>query len=537
MLRTPTRILSERLSESAPGRPGDSEHAARGSLGPRGASGRSDAPRRSARRPQPRLGKVASIGLGLALAVMVAVAVVGYRTTEALVETVGSVEHTRQVMEALDQVILNATTAGRARRNYALTGDDADVPRVAAAIAAARDASARVRSLTSDNPAQRVRLHRLDPMIADRFADIEDAIAEQRRRGADPAREEASALRGNEAMVRIAAVVDDMIGEERRLLSARQALATRSAEFAKWAELCGTAIGVAVIAVAFAGLLRENARRLRSEGASKKTAEALRVAVESAESANRELEAFSYSVAHDLRAPLRSIDGFSLAILEDCSEGIGETGRGHLRRVRAAARHMGQLIDGLLALSRVARVELRFEVVDLGALAAAAVEELRQGRRALESRSAGEAGEAGAASETMETGEGHKVTVHIAPSLTTRGDPRLLRIVFGNLLDNAFKFTATRPKATIEVGVRDQDGERVYFVRDDGVGFDQEYAGKLFGAFQRLHDAREFPGTGIGLATVHRVIARHGGRIWAEGMRGRGATFWFTLGSEPSGDA
>jgi PAS domain S-box-containing protein len=599
--------------------------------------------------PLPRLGKLASIGLGLALAVMVAVAVVGYRTTEALVETVGGVEHTRQVMEGLDQVILDATSAARARRNYALTGDEANLPRVAAAIAASRDASARVRSLTSDNPAQRVRLDRLDPMLADRFTEIEEAIAEQRRHGADPAREEASALRGNEAMAQIAAIVDDMMGEERRLLSARQARARLSADFAKWAELCGTATGVAIIAVAFAALLRENARRLRSEGATdranrfldsivehipdmifvkeagelrferlnragelllgvprghligkndhdlfsasqaaffqtkdretleggvildieeepidtpqgrrwlhtkkvplfgedgrpryllgisediterKKTAEALRVAVESAESANRELEAFSYSVAHDLRAPLRSIDGFSHALLEDCSESLGAVGQNHLLRIRAATKHMGQLIDGLLALSRVARAELRFETVDLAVVAAAVVEELRQGRRSFERR---------AGREAREAGDGHRpVRVHIEPSLTTRGDPRLLRIVLDNLLDNAFKFTETHPEATIEVGARDEGGERIYFVRDDGVGFDQEHVGKLFRAFQRLHDARDFPGTGIGLATVLRVIARHGGRIWAEGYKGRGATFSFTLGSESSGDA
>ncbi|HWP34685.1 MAG TPA: ATP-binding protein, partial [Thermodesulfobacteriota bacterium] len=226
------------------------------------------------------------------------------------------------------------------------------------------------------------------------------------------------------------------------------------------------------------------------------------------ELANRELEAFSYSVSHDLRAPLRSIDGFSQALLEDYEERLDADGREHLRRVRAASQRMAQLIDDLLGLARVARSELRREAVDLSALARDIVAELR-GRE-----------------------PERPVVVEIADGLVTRGDPRLLRLALENLLGNAWKFTRGRTPARIAVGVEQGEGEPAYFVRDNGAGFDMAYAGKLFGPFQRLHAAAEFEGNGIGLATVQRIVHRHGGRVWATGAVGQGATFYFTLRGE-----
>jgi PAS domain S-box-containing protein len=231
----------------------------------------------------------------------------------------------------------------------------------------------------------------------------------------------------------------------------------------------------------------------------------LAAAKDRAEAANRELESFSYSVAHDLRAPLRAIEGFSQALLEDHGPALDPTGQDYLARIRAAARRMSGLIDDLLALSRVSRAELRREHVDLSALARAAV-------------------------TTLETADpARRVDVTIAPGLAAVGDPKLLAIVLDNLIGNAWKFTQRTDPARIEVAARDQDGRRVYFVRDNGAGFDQAYADKLFGVFQRLHSAADFPGTGIGLATVKRIIERHGGRVWAEGVAGQGATFSFTL--------
>jgi PAS domain S-box-containing protein len=223
------------------------------------------------------------------------------------------------------------------------------------------------------------------------------------------------------------------------------------------------------------------------------------------EATNRELEAFSYSVSHDLRAPLRAIDGFSTALEEEYGATLAETGHHYLARIRGAAARMSRLIDDLLALARASQNGLRRRRVDLSARAAAIVAGLRE--RAPE----------------------RDVTVVIAPGLTADGDPVLLDMLLQNLLGNAWKYTSTHPHARIDVGAATQDGARVFFVRDDGVGFDPEYADRLFVAFQRLHDHAVFEGTGIGLAIVARIVHRHGGQVWAEGAPERGATFYFTI--------
>jgi len=234
--------------------------------------------------------------------------------------------------------------------------------------------------------------------------------------------------------------------------------------------------------------------------------QALLEAKERAEAANRELEAFSYSVAHDLRAPLRAIDGFSQALYEDYGDRLDAEGHRMLQRVREQAQHMARLIDDLLALSRVTRHELAPEDVDLGELARNAVAQLQR------------------------LDADRSVDIDVSASLSTRADARMLAIVFDNLLGNAWKFTSKTVAARIEVGQLHKNGERVFFVRDNGAGFDPQYTHKLFGVFQRLHTETEFPGTGIGLATVARIILRHRGRVWATGDPGKGATFFFTLG-------
>jgi len=248
----------------------------------------------------------------------------------------------------------------------------------------------------------------------------------------------------------------------------------------------------------FAKVTRDLSERRRAEAE-------IRARTAQLEAANKELEAFSYSVSHDLRAPLRSIDGFSQALQEDYTARLDEEGRSHLRRVRAATQRMAHLIDDLLHLARVSRAELKSAPVDLSALAQGVVAELRQRepRRAVE--------------------------FVCADKAQVRGDPALLRVVLENLLGNAWKFTTQRRPARIEFGVAQQDGASAYFVRDNGAGFDMTYADKLFGAFQRLHSAKEFEGTGIGLATVQRIIHRHGGRVWAESAVDQGATFYFTV--------
>lgn len=223
------------------------------------------------------------------------------------------------------------------------------------------------------------------------------------------------------------------------------------------------------------------------------------------EAVNRELEAFSYSVSHDLRAPLRSVEGFSSALKEDCAERLDETCHDYLARISAAIKRMEHLIEGLLRLSRLSRAELHREPVDLGAMVREIAEELGK------------------------THPDRPVTVRVADDVGVTADPALMGVVVTNLLENAWKFTTGVEHPVIEFGVGESDGERHYFVRDNGAGFDPAHADKLFVPFQRLHSLEEFPGTGIGLATVQRILHRHGGRIWAEGKEGEGATFYFTL--------
>jgi len=234
---------------------------------------------------------------------------------------------------------------------------------------------------------------------------------------------------------------------------------------------------------------------------------------EALKESNKELEAFCYSVSHDLRSPLRSIDGFSQALLEDLDGKIDEGSAGFLKRIRAATQRMGALIDDLLNLSRVTRSELTLKPVNLSALARAVLDDHAM------------------------MNPGRRVAVVIAEGLETRGDPRLLRQVLENLLGNAWKFTSKLAEARVEFGSMEQEGETVYFVKDNGAGFDPAYAERLFGVFQRLHAMTEFPGSGVGLAIVDRIVRRHGGRVWADAAIGRGATFYFTLASPASAHA
>ena len=246
------------------------------------------------------------------------------------------------------------------------------------------------------------------------------------------------------------------------------------------------------------GLVREVAERKRAEAETRKLNSELAAA-------NKELEAFSYSVSHDLRAPLRAIDGFSQAVLEYHGARLDDEGRDCLQRVRAAAQHMGMLIDDLLNLSRVTRGEMNMGAVDLSAVALKIAKELRQ------------------------ADPDRLVEFVIEPGLVANGDARLLGVVLDNLLRNAWKFTKERSLARIEFGINQDADKPTYFVRDNGAGFEMEFADKLFQPFQRMHSIAEFEGTGIGLATVQRVVRRHGGEVWAAAQKEKGATFYFTL--------
>jgi PAS domain S-box-containing protein len=237
----------------------------------------------------------------------------------------------------------------------------------------------------------------------------------------------------------------------------------------------------------------------------RRLAEEARLQTAKLEAANKELEAFSYSVSHDLRAPLRTIDGFARMLAEDCGASLNEAGRGYLEHIETATQRMAQLIQDLLALSQITGTEIRRARVDLSSLAEEIARELR------------------------ESEPNRQAEISVMPGLVVNADPHLLRIALENLMRNAWKFTGKVPRTRIEVGWMKRDSEIIYLVRDNGAGFDMEFAHKLFGVFQRLHRETDFPGTGVGLAIVHRIITRHGGRIWAEAVPQQGATFFFTL--------
>jgi light-regulated signal transduction histidine kinase (bacteriophytochrome) len=220
---------------------------------------------------------------------------------------------------------------------------------------------------------------------------------------------------------------------------------------------------------------------------------------------NKELEEFSYTISHDLRAPLRSIDGFSLALLEDCEAHLPQEAKAYLKRIRSAAQRMGQLIDEVLDLARVSRCELSKKYVDLTQLARDIIADLQVNNPA------------------------RHVSITVGNDLTVKADESLVRVVLENLIDNAWKFTSRKGSAEITVDQIEKEDRKVFYVKDNGVGLNMQYANKLFGPFQRLHSVDDFPGTGVGLATVHRIVQRHGGQIWVESEPNKGTTFYFTL--------
>ncbi|NMG07001.1 GAF domain-containing protein [Brasilonema sp. UFV-L1] len=274
-----------------------------------------------------------------------------------------------------------------------------------------------------------------------------------------------------------------------------------------------THLGVALQhAELLADLRAEVVERLQAQQAVQSLNQGLQRAIIELQAVNKELEAFCYSVSHDLRAPLRGIDGFSQALLEDYFDLLDTTGQDYLRRIRGATHRMGQLIDDLLNLSRVTRSDMHLETVNLSLLARGICTELQQSQPE------------------------RQVEFVIQTGLIAQGDSRLLRVLLVNLLNNAWKFTSKHLQARISFGAsQSESGKSVYFVRDDGAGFDMAYTNKLFSPFQRLHGMNEFPGNGIGLATVQRIVHRHGGRVWAEGAVEQGATFYFTLVAEEEG--
>jgi signal transduction histidine kinase len=448
-----------------------------------------------------------------------------FQAIDALLESEHRVEHTWQVINQVERIMSSVKDAETGNRGYLISGNEDYLQPYNSARRDLPTEINRFQAFTADNPVQQSRITEMRGVIEQRLALLQQSIDLRRSGSKDVIRPLVLSGTGKSEMDHLRRIADDAQSEERRLLSQRTAAAQSNRSRARQTVAIASALDFLLIVLMFRYLAHERGLRVAAELAGERLAVARaeteerakevrslnamlerRVELRTAElqSINRELEAFSYSVSHDLRAPLRTIDGFSLALEEDYAGVVDDTGRDYIRRVRNAVQRMGSLIDALLQLSRITRAEIVRDTFNISQLAQSV------------------------ASGLLEEKSGRDVTINIEPNLQANGDPGLLRIALENLLGNAIKFSSRMPKAVVDFG---WDGEKkAWFVRDNGAGFDMFYVDKLFNAFNRLHGDKDFKGSGIGLATVARVIHRHHGDIWADSAINHGATFWFTLG-------
>jgi len=443
--------------------------------------------------------KVIASGFVLALLTLIAIGASTYNATRVLVNAEDWVGHNQEVLQLLGaHLVVDLTEAQSARRGFVISGDGHELERYqAAAIRIEADIDALDR-LTSKRPAHQREIEKLKPLVAKRLALWRKSVAGRQAEGLQIERERAFMLDGRALNVAIQQIVRGMQTEEATVLSTNLVQVEASANRALLVLIAGTVASIALLAAVFLLLRREIGQRTHMEAE-------LRLRTAALEAVNKELESFSYSVSHDLRNPLGVIEGFSELLVEEHGNAMDETAKGYVQRIRAVAAEMAQLIKDLLQFSLAQRSELRHESVDLSVIADSIVEEL------------------------CEVEPARQVTFVVARGLQAIGDRGLLDVVLRNLIGNAWKFTTKQPAPRIEVGSVKQRDKTVYFVRDNGIGFNMDDAAKVFSAFHRLPAAQEFSGSGIGLATVQRIIQRHGGRIWAAAAAGRGATFYFTL--------
>jgi signal transduction histidine kinase len=443
-----------------------------------------------------------------ALLILLAIGVLSFRSTVQDDRDRGWVTHTHIVIEKLQTILIDITEAETGQRGYLLTGDKRYLAPYIAGVSHVHGDIEMLRELTSDNPRQQEGARQLDTLITSRIVGLSDRMEIRKRFGLVSAVDEAEkADNGKEMMDKIRRQIDQMRQAEELLLSQRLEVAAVGARNLRVVIVLGNALAILILTVAGAVIHRETAKRSLAERGLRQINVQLEQRTVELLDANHEMESFSYSVAHDLRAPLRQIAGYSRVLLQDYGPRFDEEPRHYLEKVEDGARKMGRLVDDLLGLSKIGRQELSLQVTSLDKLLQHVVDELEPEWRERE------------------------VEWQIGELFSIDCDPALMHQVFANLLSNAVKYTRKKQHAVIQVGQIRQDQQRVIFIRDNGAGFEMQYVGKLFGVFQRLHKARDFEGTGVGLAIVQRIIRKHGGRIWAEAKLDEGATFFFTLGS------
>lgn len=433
--------------------------------------------------------------------------------------------HSWQVVHQVESVLSSAVDAETGERGFLISGLGSYLEPYTIARQELPGELDHLQSLTADNSSQQARIADLRATLNRRMAVLERAVEMRRAGGPDFSAPLLVGGPGKVEMDHVRSICDAMEAEEARLLEVRRGSIETSRVRAQMAVLIASVLDTLLIVIALSQLFREQRLRVAAEQTGEQLAIAqqetearslevqqlnatledrVRMRTAELERINRELEAFSYSVSHDLRAPLRTIDGFSLALQEDYSATIDDAGRDYIDRVRGGVQRMGQLIDALLQLSRITRTEILRENFSMSGLAESV------------------------AADLLEQNKDRRIAIRIEPGLSAYADPRLTRIALENLMGNAVKFTSKVPRAEIAVGWDKE--QNAWYVRDNGAGFDMTYADKLFAAFNRLHGDKDFRGSGIGLATVARVIHGHHGRVWTKSAVSQGATFWFTLG-------
>lgn len=438
-------------------------------------------------------------GFGLVFIGIVVISAISYRNTTVLIENSRLDTKSHELVQLLASVGEALGAAESGHRRYLVTGDKSYLTSYRTVVEQMPEYLRYLRDLTSEGPEQQARVVTLEQLIAQQLGAEASATTKREKHGYEAVRHLALSGAAKDELEGIHRLMGELESAEQQTLLLRVGQSAGSTRNTIALLALGALLQLVLLASVYFLIYHDVTERRR-------VATELQNRGELLQAANKELEAFSYSVSHDLRAPLRHIDGYAALLSKAAGEALNDKARRYLQTISDSAKQMGQLIDDLLVFSRMGRQDMLHTTVNLDQLVKTILHDIRLDL------------------------QGRTISWTMHPLHEVLGDPAMLRQVFVNLITNALKFTGTRPEAKIEIGATTRNpGEVEIFVRDNGVGFDMQYVNKLFGVFQRLHRNDEFEGTGIGLANVRRIVHRHGGRTWAEGVLGQGATFYFSL--------
>ncbi len=439
------------------------------------------------------------IGFGLVFTMVAGVSVVAYQTTSALITNTKLDAKSHRVVKGMDELLALLEDGERGYRRFLVTGDNSYLETQKSSVDLVPAYLLTFAEFSSNNAEQKERIQQLDVQIK-RLFDVQRAGISQRiKHGYQGVRPLIFGKDANRELEFVRQLVASIAEEENKVLYKRLDESAYHTRGSVWLLVAAALLQFLLLSSVYFLIRNDITERERVNNELSRKGDLL-------EAANKELEAFSYSVSHDLRAPLRHIDGYVALLDKAAGKELNEKGRRYLATISQSAKQMGQLIDDLLGFSRMGRAEMLTTTVNMNDLIKEVLQRIQQDT------------------------QGRSVEWHVESLPDVQGDPSMLRQVFVNLVSNALKFTGTRTEAKIDIGAQaPSQEEAVIFVKDNGVGFDMKYGEKLFGVFQRLHRADEFEGTGIGLANVRRIVHRHGGRAWAEGEPERGATFYVSL--------